>query len=168
MAEAKDKLARFQEFMKGDHALVHLDSTANDVEVPDHLKGNSSLTLKLSYLFQGETTTDEQGVVTYLKFSGNYFRCFLPWTAIWGLTGSDQKQLIWVEDLPPDLLVELAKEQVRSFASKVFGRKEKKDDKEHLESSSGKRSEAPEEKKIVEDEDDDWGAVPAFLRRSKK
>jgi len=29
-------------------------------------------------------------------------------------------------------------------------------------------SKAPEERKVLEDTDDDWGAVPAFLRRAKK
>src|SRR3989338_8419894 len=36
---------------------------------------------------------------------------------------------------------------------------------------SGKESPKPsatEEKKVLEDADDDWGAVPAFLRRAKK
>ncbi len=37
-----------------------------------------------------------------------------------------------------------------------------------LSGSFGKEAKATEEKKAVEDADDDWGAVPAFLRRAKK
>ena len=107
MSKTKDKL--FEEWIEGDHILVHLDARADGVAVPSHLSDNPALTLKLSYLFQGETTTSPEGVVSYLRFSGEYFRCFIPWDAIWGLSSSEGEQFVWPESIPKDLLAEAGK-----------------------------------------------------------
>ena len=117
------KQTAFEEAMAGDHALIHLDSSRPGVEVPSHLQGNHALTLKLSYNFQGETTHDEKEVVTYLRFSGTYQRCVLPWSAIWGITGADGKNTIWPQDLPLEIVKRMALEKLgelkNRFLSKV-------------------------------------------------
>jgi len=115
-----EKTSKFDEWMLGDHALVHLDSRRAGVEVPDNLKNNPSLTLKLSYLFSGETTHDESGITTYLKFGGNYSKCVLPWSAVWGMTSAEGKQMVWPKDMPNELLIAFAKQQLTSFGRKIF------------------------------------------------
>ena len=102
-----EKAKLFVEWMEGDHVLVHLDATRENVEVPAHLKDNPSLTLALSYHFQGETTSDENGIESYLRFRGTYHRCILPWDAIWGMTKPDSENRLWPEDLPATLVAKL-------------------------------------------------------------
>lgn len=99
-----NKLKLFTEWMKGDHVLVHLDARRDDVIVPEHLKSHPALTLKLSYLFQGKTEHGAEGITSYLKFSGLYQECHIPWSALWGMTSGDGQQVVWPESAPPELL----------------------------------------------------------------
>ena len=114
MTAPADKMKTFEEWMKGDHVLLHLDSRREKVEVPAHLAGNSALTLKVSYLFQGTTEHNDEGVTAYLRFSGNYERCVIPWAAIWGMSNDKGEQKIWAEDLPAEILSEIRKLQQSS------------------------------------------------------
>ena len=102
--------------LKGDHALIHIDARLDDVAVPSHLKPNPALTLKISYLFHGQLTVTDGGIEAYLRFSGNYFQCVVPWSAVWGLTTENGEQKIWNESLPQDLLA-----QLNQFSSKEVG-----------------------------------------------
>jgi stringent starvation protein B len=122
-ARNEEKLSLFDEFMKGDHIMVHIDAKNQSVKVPESLKDNPSLTLKLSYHFQGEITRDEKGIYAYLKFDGNYSECILPWDKIWGITASDGQNKVWPEDMPKELLVSMAKQQLRNITQKIFGKK---------------------------------------------
>lgn len=99
-----NKVKLFAEWMKGDHVLVHLDARRPDVDVPKHLKNHPALTLKLSYLFQGKTEHDDEGITAYLKFSGVYHECRLPWVSLWGMTSADGEAVVWPEDAPSELL----------------------------------------------------------------
>jgi hypothetical protein len=120
-----EKAKLFVEWMEGDHVLVHIDASRSDVEVPDHLKGNPSLTLALSYQFQGETKSDEHGVESYLRFRGNYHRCVMPWEAIWGMTKPEGENRLWPEDLPESLVAKLGAEIAKHSAGAKEGAPEK-------------------------------------------
>lgn len=98
----------FEEWMKGDHVLVHLDSRRTGVNVPSHLQNNPTLTLKLSYLFQSKTTVSEEAISSFLKFSGSYFECILPWEAIWGMTNDASQNQVWPEDLPKEVVASVS------------------------------------------------------------
>ena len=119
MVDAIAKQRIFDELMGGDHAFVHLDARQEGVEVPAHLKSNPALMLKLSYHFQGEIARDDVAISASLRFSGNYFDCVLPWKSIWGFTGADQKQLVWPEDMPTELQLELAKQLLKNVGGLV-------------------------------------------------
>jgi hypothetical protein len=95
-----EKIAAFDEWMGGDHVLLHLDARSPEVKVPGHLKDNPALTLKLSYYFEGKTEHDEDAVITNLRFSGKYERCIIPWGSIWGITSSSGERKIWTADVP--------------------------------------------------------------------
>jgi len=100
------KIKTFEEWMAGDHALIHFDSRHQSVIVPAQLKNNPILTLKLSYLFNGKTSFDENEISSFLKFSGNYFECVVPWDTIWAISSEHGEQKIWEESFPKDQLVE--------------------------------------------------------------
>ncbi len=123
-----------EEGLEGDHVLLHLDARSAGVEVPSHLMDNPSLTLKISYLFQGKTEVGESGITSYLRFGGDYFKCVVPWTALWGVTTSGQKNQIWPEDLPKEVVIQLAKAKISELGKKIFRRKGKTDEVQEADS----------------------------------
>jgi stringent starvation protein B len=89
-----------EQFLLEDHVMIHLDSNRDDVIVPLSCKNNPILTLKVSKLFFGGIDIKEEGVKTSLKFSGQYFDCFIPWDSIWGMTSEKGEQKIWENYFP--------------------------------------------------------------------
>ncbi len=117
----------FESILGGDHVLLHLDSNKEGVAVPQNLTNNYALTLKISSLFEGEMNYDDESIVVYLKFSGEYFRCELPWTSIWGMTDENSEQKIWQKELPKELIVQMAKQKIQDIKNKFL--KKKKNEK---------------------------------------
>lgn len=126
ITRSEQKRRCFERWMKADHVLVHLNANSEGVSVPAHLSGNPSLTLKLSYYFQGETTNDEQGITSYLRFNGQYACCIIPWGSVWGMTSSSGENRIWPEDLPREVKLQMARGKLASVGSKLFGKKDEK------------------------------------------
>lgn len=122
-SRSSEKIEVFETYMKGDHALLHIDSRKEGVQVPAQHRDNPSLTLKVSYLFRGETLHDETGITSYLKFSGEYTQCVLPWEAIWGITSSEGDTRLWPQDMPKELVAQAARAKLREVGQKLFGRK---------------------------------------------
>jgi len=127
VAEYPEKHSVLEQWFEGDHVLLHLDARREGVDVPSYLKQNHSLTLKLSNLFQGPTTWNDNTVVALLKFSGEYYRCIVPWPAIWGMTSSANEQRIWPEDLPTEVVRDLTLTKLREIGSRLLGIKRDKD-----------------------------------------
>lgn len=80
------KIAHYEKLVKGDHLLVHLLTAYPGLQIPSQFLSNPSLTLKLSLNFQGELKHDDKEISVYLKFSGQYEHCLIPWGAIWAMT----------------------------------------------------------------------------------
>lgn len=106
-----------------DHVLIHLDSRKDGVIVPENFQNNPTLTFKLSYNFQGQLSLEEDCINAYLKFSGEYSNCVIPWESLWGITGSDERNKIWSEDVPKELLLQMAKQKLGEIKNKLFGKK---------------------------------------------
>jgi len=119
------KKKHFESILGGDHVLLHLDSNKEGVSVPQNLANNFSLTLKVSSLFEGEMNYDDESIVVYLKFSGEYFRCELPWISIWGMTDENNAQKIWQKELPKELIVQMAKQKIQDIKNKFLNKKKK-------------------------------------------
>ncbi|MCC6953735.1 MAG: hypothetical protein IT290_06430 [Deltaproteobacteria bacterium] len=118
--ENTSKRKTFEEWLKDDHVLVHIDARHAGVIVPTHLAGNPTLSLKLSRLFQGTTDCDELGITTHLKFSGDYFQCVLPWEAVWGMTSERSQQQIWPRSAPEEILRAVAGAKLKEIGSKLL------------------------------------------------
>lgn len=88
------------QWLADDHILVHLDSSKEAVRLPLSFKNNPGLTLKLSRLFNGAVELQEEGILTQLKFSGEYFDCFISWDALWGVTSEKGERKIWENSMP--------------------------------------------------------------------
>lgn len=143
MRQKAPKPEIFETYMKGDHALLHLDARREGVKVPTKLSTEYALALKLSYLFQGEINFDQRGITAFLKFDGDYEECIIPWSAIWGIASSTGESSVWPEDMPKELILEFAKRKLSELGQKVFG---KKKDKE-MPVTSDAQEERKEEKK---------------------
>ena len=59
-------------------------------------------------------------------------------------------------------------EEEKKVVSSIFGSSTPKEEKKEVSAPAPVKMPEQKETKPLPDEDDDWGAVPAFLRRSKK
>ena len=128
MIDSSEKEMTLSKWFEGDHVLLHLDARREGVDVPVAFRTNHSLTLKVSGLFQGPTTWNQQSVVALLKFNGEYFRCVIPWAAIWGMTSAESEQKIWPEDLPTEVVRDLTLTKLREIGSRLLGIKKEKEE----------------------------------------
>lgn len=124
-----EKQTVLEKWFEADHVLIHLDARRDGVDVPKHLRDNHSLTLKVSSLFQGPTSWNDVHLIALLKFSGEYYRCIIPWSAVWGMTSSTNEQRIWPEDLPTEVVRDLTLTKLREIGSRLLGIKNKKERK---------------------------------------
>ncbi len=102
-----EKLEALNRFLSDEYVLVHVNSLAEDVNLPTHLMNQSSVTLKLSRHFRGSLEVTEEKVTAELLFGESYFSCLIPLAAIWGVTGVKGNNVIWPESTPKDVLKQL-------------------------------------------------------------
>ncbi|MCB9029525.1 MAG: hypothetical protein H6619_00605 [Deltaproteobacteria bacterium] len=109
MTSNREKLETINEYLEDDYCLIHFDTTADGVEVPPHLMDNPSVTLKLSYGFQGGMDISDERIWASLLFGTQYCECIIPFDALWGATCSSGANVIWPEHAPNDILIEIMK-----------------------------------------------------------
>ena len=97
-----------EEWLRGDHIMVHLDARRDGVKVPANLISQAGLSLKISYLFNAQPYVDEHGIFAPLRFGSEYFECFMPWGSIWGITSEKGELRIWPDSVPVELLMGVA------------------------------------------------------------
>lgn len=102
-SDRKEKHAAIKRFLFDEYVLVHVDPSQPGVSLPAHLSNQVTVTLKLSKLFRGNLSLEDDGVSAELLFSGSYFNCQVPLDAIWGVSSMKGKQLIWPASVPEKL-----------------------------------------------------------------
>jgi len=102
--EKKDTLERM---LEDEHALAHIAPQVPGVELPEHLRGGPTVTLKLSRYFRGHLTISDSTVESELLFGERYFTCKIPFVAIWGMTSMRGQFLMWPESAPAEVLATL-------------------------------------------------------------
>jgi stringent starvation protein B len=94
--------------------LVHLDARAEGVSVPVHLAGEAKLVLRFGHSLTPpihDLSVDETGLSGTLTFNGVSHHCVLPWTAVYAVVSEpDHQGMVWPEDVPEDVLAEMAGE----------------------------------------------------------
>lgn len=111
-------------FKSSDHIFVIIDPRKDNVVIPENLKKDPILKLKLSINFNGTTETNEIGIYTFLKFGGDYFGCELPWKSVFCITDDLSKNNIFHEDAPPEFLTQSL---ITGLAEFIKGKKKPKD-----------------------------------------
>lgn len=102
-----EKYKAVDELLTGEHILVHLKTECDGLLLPDHLRSQNTVTLKLSRYFQRPVKVNKDAINAELLFKGEYFECIIPWSALWGITSIDGEGRVWAEDVPTDLLAEI-------------------------------------------------------------
>lgn len=169
MGTHEEKKAKFEELMQDEFVLVHLDARDEKVIVPESLAGNPSLTLKMSYAFQGQILHDDEQITAYLKFAGVYVECVIPWSTVWGMTSSDQQQAIWPEDLPKEVMIDIARQQFSAIGKKLFGKKENENQEAAEEvSEPDEPDNRPQLKSVASNPEKDQGPLDPDEKKKKR
>lgn len=110
MASNNEKYTVINKYLEEEYILIHIDARKEGVDIPDHLMGNPTVTLKLSFGFKGGMQVTEERVWAALTFGGKFRDCFIPLPAIWGATTSSGANTIWPDDAPPEIVTQIIEE----------------------------------------------------------
>jgi len=110
MTANSEKFTTINKYLEEEYMLLHLDARRDGVELPSHLMGNPTVTLKLSLGFRGGMEITEERVWASLTFGGKFRDCFVPLTAIWGATSATGANTIWSDDAPPEIILQILDE----------------------------------------------------------
>ncbi len=107
-ASAPDKRRTLEQLLARGPVLVHVDARRAEVSVPARFRADPSLVLRFGYSLTpaiGELSVDDEAIAGTLTFSGQPFRCILPWTAVYAaMVEGEQRGTVWPEDVPEDVL----------------------------------------------------------------
>jgi stringent starvation protein B len=81
---------------------LNIDLTRGGVDVPKKFLADKSITLNVSLFFGGDLVFSVDGGVTaVLTFSGEKYRCHIPWSAIYMISSSsDRTASAFKQDAP--------------------------------------------------------------------
>jgi len=111
-AKAK-KLREF--FAKHSRIYIVVNATGDDVQVPEHFRGDPALRLVLNSRMPQPIYIRDDAVDSDFSFSGQVYSCHIPMHTIWAayLPDGDLEQgIVWDDDVP---------EMVRSIVQAVRG-----------------------------------------------
>jgi len=107
-ASAPDKRRTVEQLLTRGPVLVHVDARRAEVSVPSRFRADPSLVLRFGYNLTpaiSDLTVDDDAIAGTLSFSGQPFRCILPWTAVYAaMVEGEQRGTVWPEDVPEDVL----------------------------------------------------------------
>src|SRR5262245_32431271 len=102
-----EKKKALDEMLSGDYALLHLDSRVEGVSLPAHLMGSPMVTLKVSRLFRGVMSVNDDDVCAELLFDDSYFSCRVPYTAVFAISSERGKSTMWPESIPKEVAAQI-------------------------------------------------------------
>ena len=126
---------------------VHLDPRGEDVRVPKWFKNQPHLVLQIGLNMPvpiKDLEVTEDAVSCTLSFNRSPFFCFIPWRAVYALVGSDNRAMVWPEDIPPEVAAQAAKAAAAAEAQ-AERRMKLRPVKSEGEAEAEKQEPAPEE-----------------------
>jgi stringent starvation protein B len=87
---------------------LHLDARRDGVIVPAHLKGEPHLVLQYGHDLPipiPDLQVDEHGVTATLSFKQSPSPTVVPWSAVYVVTATDGRGVLYQEDIPSDVSV---------------------------------------------------------------
>jgi stringent starvation protein B len=107
--------------LEGPSMFVHLDPRRDEVAVPKWFKNQPQLVLQIGLNMVvpiPDLEVDEEGISCTLSFNRAPHWCHLPWTAVYALIGEDGRAMIWPEDVPPELALQLERAKLKAVPTK--------------------------------------------------
>ncbi|HEY4119245.1 MAG TPA: ClpXP protease specificity-enhancing factor SspB [Byssovorax sp.] len=96
--------------LEGPSVYVHLDPRREGVQVPKWFTGQPRLVLQVGLNMAipiPDLRVEEDAITCTLSFNRAPFWCRLPWTAIYALVGEDSRGMLWQDDVPPEVALEM-------------------------------------------------------------
>ena len=107
-ASAPDKRRTLEALLARGAVLVHVDARRAEVSVPPRFRADPSLVLRFGHDLSpaiADLVVDDEAVSGTLTFSGQPYRCVLPWSAVYAaMVEGEQRGTVWPEDVPEDVL----------------------------------------------------------------
>jgi hypothetical protein len=107
-ASASDKRRTLEALLARGPVLVHVDARRAEVSVPPRFRADPSLVLRFGYDLSpaiADFQIDDEAVSGTLTFSGQPYRCVLPWTAVYAaMVEGEQRGTVWTEYVPEVVL----------------------------------------------------------------
>lgn len=110
----QDVITRLLNF---EYILVFVNTGAEGLIIPEYLKVEPTVTLKLSSHFEGKMEIHSDRVEAVLRFKGQYFPCTIPMNAIWGASTPKGSNYFWFESAP-DIVLKAAEKKGEVVAKK--------------------------------------------------
>jgi hypothetical protein len=98
--------------LEGPSMFVHLDPRQKGVVVPKWFLGKPQLVLQLGLNMAipiPDLRVEDEGISCTLSFNRAPFWCRLPWEAVYALVGEDGRGMVWPQDVPPEVALQMQK-----------------------------------------------------------
>ena len=106
---------------EGPSLFIHLDPRRAGVVVPKWFTGQPQLVLQVGLNMPipiPDLKVEEGGISCTLSFNRSPFWCRLPWSAIYALVGEDGLGMVWPDDVPPEVALQMQKQPQQGAAPK--------------------------------------------------
>lgn len=90
-------------FSRHTRIYIVVNTTGDDVLVPEHLRGDPALRLVLNARMPQHIHINAESLESDFTFSGSHFHCVIPMQAIWAAYMPEQQLengILWEEDVP--------------------------------------------------------------------
>jgi stringent starvation protein B len=107
-SERPSKHQAFLALLKEGWTSLHLDARRTGVLVPEMFRNEAHLILQYGHDLPipiPDLEVDEDGVRATLSFSRTAHVTFVPWSAVYAVTGDDGRGVLFDEDVPSDVSV---------------------------------------------------------------
>ena len=78
-----------------EYCLIHVNPTVSGVVVPDNLRKEPTVTMKLSHYFAGSVFLRDDRIEADLRFGSLPFNCQIPYEAVWAVSSMGGELTIW-------------------------------------------------------------------------
>ncbi len=133
--DTKEKHKLIKRLLLDEYLIVQINNSTEGLLLPEALKKDHSVSLKLSKLFRGPILLKEDRIEANLSFNKAYFNCIIPLTAIWSVTSIGNEFTVWPESAPIEYLKSIINQAAATSAEpevkKGEAAKTSKSDKEN-------------------------------------
>ena len=125
-SNTESKQAVIERLLNFEYILAFINAEVPGVVLPEHVVKEPTITLKLSFHFEGKMEILPDRVEAVLRFKGQYFSCVLPMDSIWGISTPKGSNYFWMECAPASVLSTMQKAQLAKIQTDASSCSEEK------------------------------------------